>query len=67
MKAQEYADWIGSYGLAPAISLFSSPFDETINIADEHLEGARPRRCGDQGVQPVLRRKRFGGIRSTGR
>ena len=35
MKAQEYADWLGSYGLAPAISLFSSPFDETIDIADE--------------------------------
>ena len=35
IKAQEYAAWIGSYGLAPAISLFSSPFDETIDIADE--------------------------------
>ena len=35
MSATEYADWIGSYGLAPSLSLFSSPFDETIDIADE--------------------------------
>jgi inosose dehydratase len=35
MDAHEYLDWIGGYGLAPAISLFSSPFDETIDITDE--------------------------------
>ena len=35
MKAQEYADWIGSYGLAPAISLFSSALDETVDITEE--------------------------------
>ena len=35
MEAQEYLDWIGSYGLAPAISLFNSPFDETIDITEE--------------------------------
>jgi inosose dehydratase len=35
MEAQEYLDWIGSYGLAPAISLFSSPLDETIDITEE--------------------------------
>jgi inosose dehydratase len=35
MTATEYADWISSYGLAPALSLFNSPFDETIEIADE--------------------------------
>jgi inosose dehydratase len=35
MPATEYADWIGSYGLAPSLSLFSSPFDETIDIVDE--------------------------------
>ena len=35
MSASEYADWIGSYGLAPSLSLFSSPFDETIDIVDE--------------------------------
>jgi inosose dehydratase len=35
MSAAEYADWIGSYGLAPSVSLFSSPFDETIDIVDE--------------------------------
>ena len=35
MSAAEYLDWIGGYGLAPALSLFSSPFDETIDIKDE--------------------------------
>ncbi len=35
MSVTEYADWIGSYDLAPSISLFSSPFDETIDIVDE--------------------------------
>jgi inosose dehydratase len=35
MSAREYLDWIGSYGLAPSLSLFSSPFDETIDIAEE--------------------------------
>jgi inosose dehydratase len=35
MAATAYADWIGSYGLAPSLSLFSSPFDETIDIVDE--------------------------------
>jgi inosose dehydratase len=35
MTAAEYAEWIGSYGLRPSLSLFSSPFDETIDIAAE--------------------------------
>jgi inosose dehydratase len=35
MTAQEYSRWISSYGLAPSLSLFNSPFDETIQIADE--------------------------------
>jgi len=35
MSAAEYADWIGSYGLAPSLSLFSSPFDETVDMAGE--------------------------------
>ena len=35
MTAAEYRDWIGAYGLAPSLSLFSSPFDETIDISDE--------------------------------
>lgn len=35
MNAADYLDWIGGYGLAPALSLFSSPFDETIDIAEE--------------------------------
>jgi inosose dehydratase len=35
MSSTEYADWIGSYGLAPSLGLFSSPFDETIDIVEE--------------------------------
>ncbi|HEX8509718.1 MAG TPA: sugar phosphate isomerase/epimerase [Propionibacteriaceae bacterium] len=35
MAVADYADWIDSYGLAPSLSLFSSPFDETIDITDE--------------------------------
>jgi len=35
MTPAEYADWIGSYGLAPSLSLFSSPFDETVDMAAE--------------------------------
>jgi len=35
MDAQEYLYWIDGYGLAPALSLFSSPFDETIAITAE--------------------------------
>ena len=35
MTAQEYLAWISDYGLAPSLSLFSSPFDETVDIKDE--------------------------------
>jgi inosose dehydratase len=35
MTAAEYAAWIGSYGLAPSLSLFNSPFDETVDLAAE--------------------------------
>ena len=35
MTAAEYAAWIGGYGLEPSLSLFSSPFDETIDIVEE--------------------------------
>ena len=35
MTAVEYAAWIGRYGLEPSLSLFSSPFDDTINITAE--------------------------------
>jgi inosose dehydratase len=35
MTAQEYADWIGGYGLAPSLSLFSSPFDDTVDMSAE--------------------------------
>lgn len=34
MSAAEYRSWIDGYGLAPSLSLFSSPFDETVEIAD---------------------------------
>jgi inosose dehydratase len=46
MTAAAYADWIGSYGLSPSLSLFSSPFDETISITGE-IERAK-RFAGDQ-------------------
>jgi inosose dehydratase len=35
MTARDYADWIAGYGLAPSLSLFSSPFDETIDVKAE--------------------------------
>ena len=35
MTAADYLDWLASYGLFPAVSLFSSPFDETVDISDE--------------------------------
>ena len=41
MSATEYADWIGSYGLSPSVSLFSSPFDETVDIVEEVERGKR--------------------------
>jgi inosose dehydratase len=40
MTAADYLEWIGGYGLAPALSLFSSPFDETVDPAEE-LESAK--------------------------
>jgi inosose dehydratase len=35
MTPEAYARWIGGFGLSPSLSLFSSPFDETIDIGDE--------------------------------
>ena len=35
MSAPEYLAWIGGYGLAPSLSLFSSPFDETVDLLEE--------------------------------
>ena len=35
MTPEDYLDWVGSYGLAPSVSLFSSAFDETVDISDE--------------------------------
>jgi len=35
MSAAEYRTWIAGYGLEPALSLFSSPFDETVDLSDE--------------------------------
>ena len=46
MTADEYLGWISGYGLAPSPSLFSSPFDETVDITDE-MERAK-RFAGDQ-------------------
>jgi inosose dehydratase len=35
MTPSAYAEWIAGYGLAPSLSLFSSPFDETVDMAEE--------------------------------
>jgi len=40
MTPSAYAEWIAGYGLAPSLSLFSSPFDETVDMAQE-VERAR--------------------------
>jgi inosose dehydratase len=40
MTADDYAKWIGGFGLAPALSLFSSAFDETVDMPAE-VERAR--------------------------
>jgi inosose dehydratase len=53
MTASEYRDWIASYGLAPSLSLFNSPFDETVDMAAE-LE--RARRFADEQVSLGLDR-----------
>jgi inosose dehydratase len=48
MHPDDYARWIGRYGLAPSLSLFNSRFDETVDMAVE-LERAR-RFAGDQAA-----------------
>jgi inosose dehydratase len=35
MGPDEYREWIAGYGLSPALSLFNSPFDETVELADD--------------------------------
>jgi inosose dehydratase len=35
MSPAGYAEWIAGYGLAPSLSLFNSPFDETVDMAAE--------------------------------
>ncbi|WP_250005276.1 sugar phosphate isomerase/epimerase [Actinoplanes sp. M2I2] len=40
MTAEQYRAWIGGYGLAPSLSLFNSPFDDTVTEAGE-VEKAR--------------------------
>jgi inosose dehydratase len=35
MRTEEYREWIAGYGLSPALSLFNSPFDETVDLAEE--------------------------------
>lgn len=32
MTTDQYMEWIGSYGLAPSVSLFSSPLDEKVDM-----------------------------------
>ncbi|XVV10518.1 sugar phosphate isomerase/epimerase family protein [Actinoplanes sp. CA-131856] len=35
MTADTYRDWIAGYGLQPSLSLFNSPFDETVTLPEE--------------------------------
>ena len=35
MTPDDYRTWVGSFGLAPSVSLFNSAFDETVDISDE--------------------------------
>jgi inosose dehydratase len=35
MRAADYLAWLDGYGLVPSVSLFSSAFDETVDIATE--------------------------------
>jgi len=35
MGTAEYRTWIASFGLEPSLSLFNSPFDETVDVAGE--------------------------------
>ena len=35
MTAASYASWIAGYGLQPSLSLFNSPFDETVDVGAE--------------------------------
>ncbi|MFF5296512.1 sugar phosphate isomerase/epimerase family protein [Paractinoplanes globisporus] len=35
MTAASYASWIAGYGLRPSLSLFNSPFDETVSLSAE--------------------------------
>lgn len=35
LSAADYLDWLGGYGLSPAVSLFNSAFDESIDISTE--------------------------------
>ena len=53
MTAAAYAKWIEGYGLAPALSLFSSAFDETVDMA---AEVERARRFAEVQVQLGLDR-----------
>ena len=40
MTASDYLSWIDGYGLAPALSLYNSPFDETVDEAED-LDSAK--------------------------
>jgi inosose dehydratase len=41
MTPAEYARWIAGYGLSPSLSLFNSPFDETVDMAEETEKARR--------------------------
>jgi inosose dehydratase len=41
MTPTAYADWIAGYGLSPSLSLFNSPFDETVDMTEEAEKAKR--------------------------
>lgn len=53
MTAADYLAWIEGYGLSPSLSLFSSPFDETVDI---HAEIERAKAFAATQVQLGLDR-----------
>lgn len=40
MSVEDYLDWVGSYGLAPAVGLFNSTFDRSVPVKED-VEAAK--------------------------
>ena len=52
MNAADYLDWIGSYGLAPALSLFNSTRRSTSPKRWSEPRSSRPRRLNSVSTGP---------------